>query len=373
MLVESLAYQYTRKPPKTIKPRDNVLIRLCTIECSYIQPLDGEQNQKFAADIEGWSKLAKYLFIWDYTTNYNDYLGPHPNLRVLAPNVRYFVKHGAIGLFEEGEGDDFCELKNWLLLRVMWEPNLDGEKLIGEFLSGYYGLEVAPLLKRYWDVLIARAEKEKIYLGCFCMNSAKWIDLATLYRVRKFARRNRVALGVAATVAVLLVALAAGVGTAAYAQVNVRARKAEAEIARRDAKESETKRRIAEEERQKSVQKAKDLEWLRNTALPGVQKLKDDRHWTEAFALARQARSKFPDDPAVLQCWQEVSKHLVGRQRSARRRVTVRPYGDAEKRWEVLGTTPLNRVAVAHGFYHWRIEKDGFELVEGCGGPGAGT
>jgi hypothetical protein len=183
VLVESLAYQYTRKPPKTIKPRDNVLIRLCTIECSYIQPLDGEQNRKFAADIEGWSKLAKYLFIWDYTTNYNDYLGPHPNLRVLAPNVRYFIKHGAIGLFEEGEGDDFCELKNWLLLRVMWEPALDDEKLIGEFLRGYYGEAVAPLIQQYWDILIAQAKKEKIYLGCFGMNSAKWIDLATLNRV----------------------------------------------------------------------------------------------------------------------------------------------------------------------------------------------
>jgi len=183
VLVESLAYQYTRKPPKTIKPRHNVLIRLCTIECSFIQPLDGEQNKKFAADIEGWSKIAKHLFIWDYTTNYNDYLGPHPNLRVLVPNVRYFIKHGAIGLFAEGEGDDFCELKNWLLLRVMWEPHLDGETLIEEFVRGYYGEAVAPLIKQYWDVLIARAEKEKIYLGCFGMNSAKWIDLPTLNQV----------------------------------------------------------------------------------------------------------------------------------------------------------------------------------------------
>jgi len=183
VLVESLAYQYTRKPPKTIKPRHNVLIRLCTIECSYIQPLDGEQNRKFAADIEGWSKLAKHLFIWDYTTNYNDYLGPHTNLRVLAPNVRYFVKHGAVGLFEEGEGDDFCELKNWLLMRVMWEPSLDDEALIDEFVRGYYGEAVAPLIKQYWDVLIAQAQKEKIYLGCFGMNSAKWLDLVTLNRV----------------------------------------------------------------------------------------------------------------------------------------------------------------------------------------------
>ncbi len=189
VLVESLAYQYTRKPPKNIKPRDNVLIRLCTIECSYIQPLDGEQNQKFAEDIEGWSKLAKHLFIWDYTTNYNDYLGPHPNLRVLAPNVRYFVKHGAVGLFEEGEGDDFCELKNWLLMRLMWEPHLDDEALIDEFLRGYYGQAVAPLIQEYWDILIAQAEKEKIYLGCFGMNSAKWLDLATLNRATELMNK----------------------------------------------------------------------------------------------------------------------------------------------------------------------------------------
>ncbi len=183
VLVESLAYQYTRKPPKTIKPRHNVLIRLCTIECSYIQPLDGEHNRKFAADMEGWSKLAKHLFVWDYTTNYNDYLGPHPNLRVLGPNVRYFVKHGAVGLFEEGEGDDFCELKNWLLMRLMWEPHLDDEKLIDEFLRGYYGEAVAPLIKQYWDVLIARAQATHIYLGCFGANSAQWLDLATLNQV----------------------------------------------------------------------------------------------------------------------------------------------------------------------------------------------
>lgn len=189
VLVETLAYQYTRKPPKTLKPRRNVLIRLCTIECSYLQTLEGEQNRKFAADLEGWSQLAQHLFIWDYTTNYTDYLGPHPNLRVLVPNVRYFVRHGAVGLFEEGEGDDFCELKNWLLLRAMWQPELDPEKLIDEFLSGYYGVNAAPLLRQYWDLLIAKAEREKLYLGCFGVNSAKWLDLATLNQATDLLNR----------------------------------------------------------------------------------------------------------------------------------------------------------------------------------------
>lgn len=71
----------------------------------------------------------------------------------------------------------------------MWEPQLDADKLIDEFLRGYYGETVAPLLKQYWNVLIAQAEKEKIYLGCFGMNSAKWIDLATLNRVTELMNR----------------------------------------------------------------------------------------------------------------------------------------------------------------------------------------
>lgn len=180
VLVETLAYQYTRQAPKTLRPRDNILIRLCTIECSYIQPLSGPQNEKFAQDINDWSKIAKRLFIWDYTTNYNDYIGPHPNLYVLGPNLRFFVQHGAIGLFEEGEGDDFCELKNWLLMRLMWEPTLDDAALIDEFCRGYYGQQAAPLIKQYWELLIRQAEKQGIYLGCFGMNSAKWLDLETL-------------------------------------------------------------------------------------------------------------------------------------------------------------------------------------------------
>ncbi|MBI5820267.1 MAG: DUF4838 domain-containing protein [Verrucomicrobia bacterium] len=183
VLVESLAYQYTRKPPKCVKPRDNVLIRLCTIECSYIQPLTGEQNKKFAEDMEGWSRIAKHLFIWDYVTNYTDYIGPHPNLRVLAPNVRYFVKNGAVGLFEEGEGDDFADMRNWVLMRLMWDPSLDENKLFHDFCEGYYGKEIAPFIHEYWDVLINQAEKAKIYLGCFRMTSEQWIDLETLNRV----------------------------------------------------------------------------------------------------------------------------------------------------------------------------------------------
>ena len=34
ILIETLAYQYTRKPPRHVRPRRNVVTRLCSIECS---------------------------------------------------------------------------------------------------------------------------------------------------------------------------------------------------------------------------------------------------------------------------------------------------------------------------------------------------
>ncbi|MDR1964484.1 MAG: DUF4838 domain-containing protein [Planctomycetaceae bacterium] len=183
--VETLAYQYTRKPPKFVKPRKNVVIRLCTIECSFVQPLgEGEQNKSLREDIEGWSRVADHLFVWDYVTNFHAYMLPHPNLRVLAPNIRFFVDHHTIGLFEQGDGNcsagDFVRMRNWVISHLMWNPALDEKKLFDEFLNGYYGADAAPVLKEYWNLLLDGAEKSGVYLGCFRNSTADWLDFETL-------------------------------------------------------------------------------------------------------------------------------------------------------------------------------------------------
>ena len=100
--ISTLAYQYTRKPPKISKPRPNVIVRLCSIECSFSKPLADERNKQFRDDIVGWSKIADRLYIWDYTTNFRHHIMPHPNLKVLAPNVKFFADHNVKGIFEQG-------------------------------------------------------------------------------------------------------------------------------------------------------------------------------------------------------------------------------------------------------------------------------
>src|SRR5439155_23480073 len=86
--IDTLAYQYTRKPPKTIRPRHNVIVRLCSIECNFREPLDHQSNAAFLADLTEWSKICQRLYIWDYVTDFSHYINPHPNWFVLGPNLR---------------------------------------------------------------------------------------------------------------------------------------------------------------------------------------------------------------------------------------------------------------------------------------------
>jgi len=186
--IDTLAYQYTRKPPRHVKPLPNVIVRLCSIECDFAHPLTAESNRKFAEDIRGWSRICRRLYIWDYTTNFAHYIQPHPNLRVLGPNIRFFVEHGAKGIFEQGAyqspGAEFAELKAWVLAKLLWNPKLDDQALVREFVHGYYGEAAGPILE-YIDLIHDEAEAKKTYLTCFSPTTANFLNLALLAKAEK--------------------------------------------------------------------------------------------------------------------------------------------------------------------------------------------
>ncbi|NLA77865.1 MAG: DUF4838 domain-containing protein, partial [Clostridiales bacterium] len=146
--VDTFAYQYTRKPPKTVVPRDNVIVRLCSIECCFAHSLDDrncERNVQFCGDLEGWSKMCNRLYVWDYTTNYACYLAPFSNFKVMQDNMRFFINNNVVGIYEEGNytasqcDAEFAELRAYLLSKLLWDPNIDYLKEMNEFLKAYYG------------------------------------------------------------------------------------------------------------------------------------------------------------------------------------------------------------------------------------------
>ena len=157
VIIETLAYQYTRRPPKKTRLRHNVVPCLCTIECDFAQPIDKSpfrQNISFRDDIRGWAKQTDMLYVWDYTTDFAHYAMPFPNVYALQGNVRFFRDNGVKCLFEQGayqgRHGDFAELKAWLLAKWMWNPELPVKPLLDDFFAGYYG-KAAPFVREYFE------------------------------------------------------------------------------------------------------------------------------------------------------------------------------------------------------------------------------
>ena len=168
--ISTFAYQYTRGVPKNIEPADNVVIRLCSIECCFGHPLaECEHNKPFMDDLRAWSKVAKKLYIWDYVCNFRQYIAPFPNFGVLAPNIKTFKEHNVIGLYEEGVyntvGGAFAELKAWIIAKLLWNPEQDTYALVRDFIANYYGA-AAPYVQQYFD-LCESLVKPDTYLDLF--------------------------------------------------------------------------------------------------------------------------------------------------------------------------------------------------------------
>ena len=167
MKTETLIYQYTRKAPKTMRPNDNVIPCLCSIECSFAHPLaarDDRHNSAFMDDLEKWGKLSKNLYVWDYTMRPHHYFHPFPNVHVLAPNLRTFRDNNVRYVFAQGgpRYGEFVQLKGWLLAKLMWNPDQPLEPLLDRFFRGHYG-SAAPYVREYFDrVEQSVMEREKV-------------------------------------------------------------------------------------------------------------------------------------------------------------------------------------------------------------------
>ncbi len=191
ILVETLAYQYTRKPPQHVRPRHNVVIRLCSIECSFVETLaegKDDANVSFREDLEAWAGISSQLYIWDYVTNFRAYLVPHPNFHVLAPNLRYFADNGAISVFEQGDSGcrvgDFVRLRAWYLAHLLWNPDADEKELLHEFMNGYYGA-AGSYLAEYIHLTSGAGRRAGVPIRCFMNDTRAWLTLSDMNRAVK--------------------------------------------------------------------------------------------------------------------------------------------------------------------------------------------
>ena len=202
----TLAYHYSRRPPRHTKPGENVIVRLVTAydeltpgkqtNISFSVPLDHERNRSFAADLSGWCDTGGRIYIYDYAACFSHPLMPYPNLHVLGPNMRLFRDRGIRGYASEAHnrtpGTELAELRTWLTAKLAWNPDLDDRELIRTFCNGYYGA-AGPHVVQYINGLHTAVAETEEWLHIGWGYDAGYLDWKYVHAAWKTLSRARAA------------------------------------------------------------------------------------------------------------------------------------------------------------------------------------
>ena len=162
---DTFAYQYTREAPTNVVPDDNVIVRLCSIECCFGHTLDDpdcKENVAFMEDLQEWSEICDRLYIWNYSLNCDESVNIHPNFGVLQRNIQIFYEHNVKGIYEQGvfyiaECDaEFAEMKTYLVAKLMQNPYLDFDAEMLGYMTAVYG-PGGTYLKEFVDIMTEHA------------------------------------------------------------------------------------------------------------------------------------------------------------------------------------------------------------------------
>ncbi len=184
VLLHTFAYQYTRTAPKQVTPEPNVIVRLCNIECARNKPFSvlakdpANPASEFLQNIRAWSEICDRLYLWDYCTNFNNYLQPFPDIYNLAENIRFYRDCGIRGILEQGNfayggGAALDDLKSYVIAKLLWDPDEDISRLIREFTDGVYG-QAGEAMRTYID-RISKAANGDIPMHIFDRPSAAYL------------------------------------------------------------------------------------------------------------------------------------------------------------------------------------------------------
>ncbi len=175
--ITTLAYSYTHKAPANIKPAANVVVFLSNIDAYREQEISKEPSAaSFRKDLKEWGAITGNLYLWDYVTQFTNYLAPFPNLLTLQPNMQFYKENGIKGIFVQGSGDtygEFAELRSYLLAKMMQDDKADVKKLTEAFLFDYYG-PAAKFLLQYIGQLHSNMADSKRHLDIYGNPVNEW-------------------------------------------------------------------------------------------------------------------------------------------------------------------------------------------------------
>lgn len=194
-LIGCIAYQYYTLPPTNIERLSpNVAVVLTKFRASYPDPKIKKETED---SITGWSKKTRNIYAWEY--NCPILLNPawkgYPMFfpGFLQEDLK-FEKGIVKGEFIEAES--WMPELNWVTLeqakinfpgtqhpqlymnvRLLWDPDLDVKKTLGEYYKLFYGPAEKPM-RSFWELVESNWNKKS-----WDLNPLKVYDLSTLNKL----------------------------------------------------------------------------------------------------------------------------------------------------------------------------------------------
>jgi len=166
VMIDTLAYDYTLRPPRDLRLRENVVVRFADLQYrDFSRPVRARANREVRRALEGWSRRSDHLRIWAYTVTFGRRAHhlPLPNLPVIAEDFRFYRDRGVEGLFVQHEYPVFADLhdlKAWVIFKLAEDPSRDLANLVREFTDGFYG-PAGGTVRAYLKALESAARRKR--------------------------------------------------------------------------------------------------------------------------------------------------------------------------------------------------------------------
>lgn len=166
ILVDTLAYHWTRQPPENIRMHKNVVVRYCTgggiciyhplDKCSFNISKDPQARTRGGgevySDLVEWIRISPRVWVWYYVHG-GDKMHPLTIFRSLSQNFKLMRDAGVQGFFiqidwgtEQIRSGGLLDLQSYLFAKLIWDPDYDVQIGIEEFCKASYGAAASYIL-----------------------------------------------------------------------------------------------------------------------------------------------------------------------------------------------------------------------------------
>lgn len=180
----AFAYSITFNPPvnadgelidESCRPHEKLGIRLCTgLQFCHYHKFD-DPNCKANADAYAaclkWLDISDKITVWGYSANYNHYLPFYDNFGMMQREIQLYRDWGCQNLYMEyisgANMTSFDYLRCYLFGKLCWNPDIDLEKAIDDFMQHYYldvGDDMKDIFVTYRDYM-AKQDAAGIHTG----------------------------------------------------------------------------------------------------------------------------------------------------------------------------------------------------------------